>query len=209
MKYKWYQFDPMKSFLSLPILWVVVITFFSLATVAAGTIALNSNLELSFSYKGFNQFVTIFKVPLGILALVIPVVALLAANHRSEQTKAQIASNSEQNKFSNYFKHVEEFDKYVKANIDSEIFAIPSLRQTHRILFPNSYDGDFSLGQNTLKHLHDRILELVSLIGHFHEGHATTEKGTIFRIQEALDEIETSFGIHTIIGQRAQLELDG
>ncbi len=209
MKYKWYQFDPMKSFLSLPILWVVVITFVLLATVTAGTIALNSNLELSLSYSGFNRFITMFKVPLGILALIIPVVALLAANHRSEQTKAQITSNTQQNKFSNFYKHVEEFEKYIEANIDTANFTIPSIRQAHRLLFPSSFDGDFSIGQSVLKHTNDLSSDLVSLIGHFHGGHPTTEEGTVFRIQEALQEMESTLGILSTIKQRAQLEQDG
>ena len=46
--------------------------------------------------------------------------ALLAANHRSEQTKAQISSNAQQNLFANFYKHIEEFEKYIDTNTDKE-----------------------------------------------------------------------------------------
>lgn len=113
-------FDPHKSFLSLAVLKVVVGFAVVLAMVVSLVITMNSSIEIDLSYSGFNDAVRIFSVPLGILALIIPVVALLAANHRSEQTKEQMRLAGEQNNFSNYYKHLEEFEKYIDSAFEKE-----------------------------------------------------------------------------------------
>lgn len=60
----------------------------------------NSSLILDPSFNGFNQLLDIYKVPLGILALAFPFVAIVASNHRSVQSKAQIRLALDQNKLS-------------------------------------------------------------------------------------------------------------
>ncbi|EJG1583068.1 hypothetical protein CIF45_RS22770, partial [Vibrio parahaemolyticus] len=105
-------FNPHKSFISLPALWGVVVALSLFSLVLAFIIVANSELDVDLSFTGFNNFLTVFRVPLGILALIIPIVALLAANHRSEQTKEQIRVTNQQNNFANYYKHIEEYEKY-------------------------------------------------------------------------------------------------
>ena len=77
------QFDPNKSLLSLPI----VICTFSITLLFSVGISLiiitNSDFILNCTYEGFNNFITYFRVPLGILSLNIPFIALFGANHRS------------------------------------------------------------------------------------------------------------------------------
>jgi hypothetical protein len=54
-------------------------------------IACSSNLEFALGYSALNfALLEVFKVPLAILALIIPGVALVTANHRSVQSKKQI-----------------------------------------------------------------------------------------------------------------------
>ncbi|WP_345860414.1 hypothetical protein [Shewanella algae] len=135
------MFNPNKSFLSLPIVWFAVSTFLLLSCVSISFIICNSNLELDLSYNGFNSFISIFKFPLGISALIIPVIALLAANHRSEQTKEQIRVTNAQNVFSNYYKHIEEFTKYLSERIDKNI----DLRYAHSKFYPRASEGDYEI----------------------------------------------------------------
>lgn len=139
MKSEW--FDPHKSFLTLRIVWVTVLILVTMSILSAVIIVFNSELELDLSYSGFNHFISIFRFPLAIAALIIPVVALLAANHRSEQTKEQIKVTNSQNIFSNYYKHIEEFIKYLSPRIDKQV----DLRFAHSKVFPESSLGDYTI----------------------------------------------------------------
>lgn len=135
-------FNPNESFLSLKILWAVVAIHFFLAAIVTFFICMNTPLKLDLSSTGFNSFISIFRFPLSILALIIPIVALLAANHRSEQTKEQIRVSNNQNLFQNYYKHLEEFIKYSEAQNNK---ALQSPRHIHRLLFPNVSSGKYEL----------------------------------------------------------------
>ncbi len=56
-----------------------------------------NDIDFAWSYKKINDLLTIFKVPLGFFAIIVPAVALVTANHRSQQTADQIKIQSEQN----------------------------------------------------------------------------------------------------------------
>ena len=139
MKSEW--FDPHKSFLSLKIVWVMVSFLLAISISSVFVIVINSELESDYSYSGFNYFISVFKFPLAITALIIPIVALLAANHRSEQTKEQIRVTNSQNVFSNYYKHIEEFTKYLEARVEKNV----DLRFAHNNLYPNASEGDYNI----------------------------------------------------------------
>ncbi len=144
IKSEW--FDPHKSFLSLTIVWVAVGVLFTLSFVSSIIIIYNSNLIFDLSYNGFNLFISIFRFPLAISALIIPIIALLAANHRSEQTKEQIRVTNTQNVFSNYYKHIEEFTKYISTRINDVDF-----RFAHNNIYPNAFDGDYSINPKLIE----------------------------------------------------------
>jgi len=153
-------FDPHKSFLSLKILWFVVATHFAVAAIFSILITYNSNLTPSYDYTGFNNALNIFKIPLGILALIIPIVALLAANHRSEQTKEQMRLASENNNFSNFYKHTEEFESYLSEHEESKTkISLP--RKFHRLAFPGAKHGDFRVGEKIGLKIDEYILDII------------------------------------------------
>lgn len=105
-------FDPHKSLLELGIIrWAAVILLFAILIVIF-TITNNGNFYWKPDYHGLNAAVEIFRIPLGIAALSIPIMAILAANHRSEQSREQMRLTGQQNIFSNHYKHIEEFEKY-------------------------------------------------------------------------------------------------
>lgn len=141
------SFDPHTSFLHLKIVRVTIALLVILAFFFGVTIAIKSDLIFDLSYNGFNYFIEVFRFPLGILAMIIPIVALLAANHRSEQTKEQIKLTSTQNTFSNYYKHIEEFIKYNS----SVNFGDVQGRYCHDVLFPNAKHGDYSLSIDVIE----------------------------------------------------------
>ncbi|WP_330961181.1 hypothetical protein [Photobacterium sp. 53610] len=142
---KW--FDPNKSFLSLGVVWIVIGLLTGIAVLISAAIIVNSFLVWDFSYLGFNNFIVVFKVPLGVLALIIPLVALLAANHRSEQTKEQIRLNGIQNNFSNYYKHREEFEKWLE---QFNFRNMKGARIIHDQIFPNSKSGDYTISDQLI-----------------------------------------------------------
>jgi hypothetical protein len=151
-------FDPHTAFLDLPVVRIVLITIAAAAALSFFAILWNGKYNFSFDSEGFNNAVTLFKFPIGLLTISIPALALLAANHRSEQTKRQMAltlnqierSDSQieishsQNRFSNYFKHHEEFDKRFKKNTESPPFAW-STSHLYGLIFPEARKGNLQL----------------------------------------------------------------
>jgi hypothetical protein len=144
------QFDPEKSLFQLSaVRWAALISL-SLACVTATVIALAANKTEVFTWSGaaFNSAIELYKVPLGILAVGLTLIGIFGANHRSEQTRRQIERTAtqieltrSQNNFSNYYKHLEEFEKYCKSHISS--FKINSTRSLYGKIFINSQSGNY------------------------------------------------------------------
>lgn len=152
------SFDPEKSLLSLPVVHWIAGTSVALAVIFSLPILVACySMPLSISGNGFNYFALQFKVPLGILALGLALIGLCGANHRSEQTKRQIERTAHQidlttlqiklttgqNNFSNYFKHLEEFEKHHLAQ-ESEMISAKPIRSLHNEIFPGVREGVFS-----------------------------------------------------------------
>jgi hypothetical protein len=115
----------------------------------------------------FETFIQSYKLPMGILSLLIPLGAIYAAQHRSEQTIAQIKSSESQNNFVNYYKHLEEFKEHL---IDSDVLdSCVNYRATHTILFKDSRDGNYAIGTEA-----QREIEL--FISNLYKGHRSLEK---------------------------------
>ncbi|WP_114635354.1 hypothetical protein [Vibrio splendidus] len=113
-----------------------------LSVILFGVIGYNSDLKWQFDYEGFNFFVKAFSVPFAVLTSIIPIVGFIALNHRSVQTKEQIELARSQNSFTNYYKHIEEFEKYV-SDLYDPLNSI-NARKVHFELFPNAKSGDYT-----------------------------------------------------------------
>lgn len=168
-------FDPDVAFLNLTIVQCTFGIIIVAALVICFAIWTSIPMEPAFTHGGFVYFVETFKIPLGLLATIIPFIALLAANHRSEQTKkqmeltrSQIARTDEQiriadgqNRFSNYFKHLEEFTKrYEKFAFDR--YTIIDARVTHRAIFPDAQNGKFALSEAILESLNNEVIGFIA-----------------------------------------------
>lgn len=86
---KWYKIDH-SSLLSQGMFWgaltIPSLSFFYFGHYAWQGYALSLNAD------GLNEFISISKLPLGLLSLSIPLVAIVASVHRSIQTEEQISS---------------------------------------------------------------------------------------------------------------------
>jgi len=162
MNYKWYQFDAKKDFFNLKIVQVFSFGLIISSVLVCSTILCQENLSWDFSSEGFNNILSIFKVPLGILALLIPIIALLATNHRSVQSVEQIKVAEAQNNFSNSFKHLEEFNKYMEDVIKCDwLITVKDNFAIHRKLFPNVRNGDYRIDddiKNKLINIYDDLV---------------------------------------------------
>lgn len=62
----------------------------------------------------YSEFANAFELPIAVIAAAIPLTILAGATHRSAQTKRQIDVQMDQNIFSNYYKHLEEFERFCR-----------------------------------------------------------------------------------------------
>ncbi|MEW8034830.1 MAG: hypothetical protein AB2817_02085 [Candidatus Thiodiazotropha sp.] len=187
---KWLEFNPNKSLIELPIFWITIIFLFGLSFIIALIIFSESDLFIDLTYEGFNNLFVFYRLPLTVLALIIPVIALIASNHRSEQTKAQILLASNQNVFSNYYKHIEEFEKYTSSHLAVNSIRIENTRTCHSILFPNATMGVYKISNDTYQLFSDTCKKLIVLFGYFNGGHPNTQSDTIVEIETNLINIE-------------------
>tara|TARA_R110002167_G_scaffold234711_1_gene439997 strand:- start:9344 stop:10261 length:918 start_codon:yes stop_codon:yes gene_type:complete len=138
-------FNPNESFFSLTIVWCTLLLIVGIALTLIAIANYGSINQLCGSTECFNNFITQFKLPLGIISLLIPIGAIFAVQHRSEQSIAQIKASEGQNNFVNYYKHLEEFEKHLKSrSIDDKV----RVNQTHAVIFQSSRDGNFNITDN-------------------------------------------------------------
>lgn len=106
-----------------------------------------------------------FKVPLYILSLIFPFVAMAVSHHRYVQTREQITLTREQNVLTNYYKHREEFHLHIKEIVgfnlpEEKMSAIHKERQSklpapylwslelHRKLYPAALNEKLMINQS-------------------------------------------------------------
>ncbi len=109
-------------------------------------------LQWDFSYNGTNLFLEIFRVPLGILALIFPSVALVASNHRSRQSARLISLQNSQNIFANHYTHMDKFEEHCREmeTFKKSFLSAHNPRIFHSVIYPKSKDGDYSLNSEFL-----------------------------------------------------------
>jgi hypothetical protein len=163
------RFDPNKSFLELPIVINTAVFLFAVSVSIASIILVNlPNKTLLLTYEGFNNLLVILRTPLSITALLIPIIAIFATNHRSAQTKKQMELTNNQikiatdnNLFTNRFKHAEEFEKYLVGRSSSATINFTMPRLLHGKLYPNVIRGDFTMDSAPIKDLEADLETLI------------------------------------------------
>lgn len=131
-------FDPHTSFLKLPSFWAPFIIILLLFTLLCWKVASDNDLVGSWSWTVQDMYEW-FKIPFWVLALLIPVIGLCNANHKSEQARESMRITGDQNKFANYYKHAEEFSKHCKVIEDQYRGAKLNIsaRKLHAALYPD------------------------------------------------------------------------
>lgn len=110
-----------------------------------------SHMLLSFLWK-------YYKEPIYLVGMLGPVLGLLSINYKSELSIFQIERLEEQNIFSNYYKHLEEFEKYCNAKFPDKKISIVDCRRVHSRVFPKSQDGELHNVEDAVKDLEEFII---------------------------------------------------
>ncbi|MEZ8274022.1 hypothetical protein AB6C54_23405 [Vibrio splendidus] len=171
--------------------WVALLTPLLLSSGAVVMILTSTPLIFDLTHTGLEYFWKTFHIPLTIASSSLPLVGLVALNHRSEQTAKQIEVAQEQNIFTNYYKHREEFIKYVDNQLpDREVNTL----HAHRVLFPNSkksVKGTFKPSSPLDINLYSQI---TSICGDFHNRtshnnilECDKEKDLVIKIKKIFD----------------------
>lgn len=174
-----FRFSPDKSFLSLWQVWITIIAILLVAGYLSYEIYSSDSYTSCHTANCYNSFLNDFKFPLGIVTLLIPLLAIYAAQHRSEISIAQIEATESQNRFTNYYKHLEEFQRLMEKSEISDI------RELHKTLFPNAKDGSYSIDEKlianlivALQKIHQTLKELERFVGSLKHGELSESENT-------------------------------
>ncbi|MBN7820535.1 hypothetical protein [Bowmanella yangjiangensis] len=127
-----------RSIFRLKLFWFAVAVPAVVSLVSFWCIFKHTDLIPDPSSAGWNNFIEIFKFPIGALAAAIPLTALVAANHRSKQTAESLRRNSINQSFSNYFKHREEFFKLLEQLSNEHGIEFYESSRFYKNLFPTN-----------------------------------------------------------------------
>lgn len=110
---KWLSLNH-RSLAHQPLFWLAMgLPFFLF--VVFGFIAWYGS-SAQWDWQGFNNFIEMTKLPLGLLALAVPFTALVTSIHRSIQTAKQITETERKSNFDVYTKHYETTTKSLSDN---------------------------------------------------------------------------------------------
>ena len=208
------DFSADRSLFELPIVWwcggiPLVLAFVSFTMISVGL----SEVGFCFDSDGFNNFASYFKVPAAFAAIGFTLVGICAANHRSEQSRVQIIVSTSQNRFTNHYKHAEEFEKYCKAYHEdlegyiaaqkekykkSSILLLQTLtmpahfkqiryRSIHERIYPESRHGSFEISSKYKMKMEEIIDEVLSICESFGGSDIQRWQRAVISLADAVD----------------------
>jgi len=106
-----------------------------------------------------------FKRPVITFGLSLPIIALIANHHRSIQSERQLKTTQDQNLFTNYVKHIEQFEEFLKdENVFKKLDDLNvSTKKLYRTIYSTALDGDLrpSLAfRHRLKMVRNKLTDL-------------------------------------------------
>jgi hypothetical protein len=143
-----------------PLFWVGIFWPAGFSLALGSRVWLNRTLD--FSYDGYEAFIQISKLPLAVLALTIPVTAVIAAIHRSIQTAKQIEETQVKNTADLYYSHKKHYIEILE-----KISFITQPHLAYKIAFPNNSEKNYNIEldkkflQDTKK-LNDNLIQLTT-----------------------------------------------
>lgn len=144
----------------------------------------HTSLSLARSPEGMNNFLQMFKLPLGIASLALPIVAVVAANHRSMQTAQQIKAQNSQNIFSNHLEHKDFFAKFIDERKPFGSLTIQTAR-LYEALFPKAVDGDLKPNQALFREILTDVRYTLIAISHQISANISTKNFTLPSVGES------------------------
>lgn len=149
-----------KHLLSLPMFWVATIIPLFASAILMAIISYYDNLSLGlWNSENIGIAYTHFKVPLVIASLAFPLGAVVIASHRSAQTLMMADLQSSQNRFANYFLHLDRFRSELKGTDFNSSFG--SLRTAHDVFYPDLLShGSIQINDSIAESASDTILKL-------------------------------------------------
>lgn len=96
------------------VMWLLMWILLALCITAFIAIFVTEkNVKFQLDRSGFNSFFEIYGVPIKLGVATFAVLAVWLTLERMEQTERQLQIISDNNLFNNYYKHIEEFSKYL------------------------------------------------------------------------------------------------
>ncbi|MEM1190703.1 MAG: hypothetical protein AAGI72_19375 [Pseudomonadota bacterium] len=95
----------------------------------------------------YTEFLKIHRLPIGVLAALIPLLALVAANHRSIQSAANLKAQLAHNAFTNYYTHRDLFEHFALDKAGEAERHIDTHR-LHQFLYPEGPAGILQIDPN-------------------------------------------------------------
>ena len=211
--------DPNKGFLERPPVRRALKVVAVVCTILVG-IAFWDTPTVLLNADGLREFASRLQVPLGAFTLTIPFFALVAAAHRSEQTKhqmeltrrqiertdKQILIASDQNNFSNLYKHIEEFGKYCEAHVAAPL-KVSSHRKMHGMLYPRARHGELVVDKLVVDELNRFVDEFATLCEQF--AFETGREFAIRRITVIADRLVKRFNLAVTMRSGSEVQLEG
>jgi hypothetical protein len=149
-----------KHLLSLPSFWLATLSPLVVSVALMLIISHYDNLEFAvWTSENMTTAYNYFKVPLVIASLAFPLGAVVIASHRSAQTLMMADLQSSQNRFANYFLHL---DRFTEAMKEGEVRRWShSFKTTHDSLYPRLLsDGVLDVDINILNNLEGLLVLL-------------------------------------------------
>ncbi len=145
----------------------------------------------------FNVVLTQLSFPSWTTAVVSGFVALIALNHRSEQTNQQIVESNRLNNFNIHIKHREEFIKYINQRTYSYLSIEKTGHALYQLHFPNSVNGDIRLSDDIKNELHEIACDMVSWFNGLQEkSYAQSKEALKLNFEKRLSRIGFKFDIY-------------
>lgn len=161
----------------------------------------SKSYDFIFTISGLKQFVEIYQPLAQVLGVIGVFLTFVALVNRSELTSKQIviANNQykeaqSQNTFTNYFKHLEEFEKYAESQ--GTMFAnLRDIRQLHGRLYGTFTDFHFEISHSLVLELKAKLKKLNFLSSSIYTKPDIAEKEAILGVIDITDWIESEFNI--------------
>ena len=195
-------FDPNVSFFSLKIVQLTFLINIVLVLISLTTISYVGKYEFDLSGAGYNFFIKEFTFPIGLLSTLIPIIAVFAVQHRSNQTIAQILESTRKNNFDISVRHYELFEIYLKDEGFSEHIKkhCVNLKRFHSSLFSEIYEGnveitnEISAGlESSLKKINTSIINYQNIQNNQSSSEAEQELNSISKY---IDELLVLFDLN-------------